>query len=271
MPLDHAENVAAPEPSPHEELEKAELKDRVMQAIKSLPRKQGETVTLFYINGYSIKDIAAMQEAPVGSIKRRLHDARERLKEDMLGMVEDTLKAEAPKEEFAERVFELLNREGRSREPSFEEIPGIVSELKEIGNEGVDGLLQALKATDRNTRDLAMWMIKLSGVAPEPVVDLLKQFLTHTNQQMRGNAAAVLMRLNLQEERKRREFVPLILPLLSDATRYVRAAAAESLLDSADSVPLEAAARALAKETDGRVRRHLAPLVLGILDGQEKN
>ena len=44
-------------------MEKNQLLEQVMHAIAGLPRKQRETVTLFYINGYSIKDIAAMQEA----------------------------------------------------------------------------------------------------------------------------------------------------------------------------------------------------------------
>ena len=54
---------------------------------------------------YPVRDIAAMQEAPVGSIKRRLHDdARRKLKEVTLEMVEDTVKAKAPKEDFVRRV-----------------------------------------------------------------------------------------------------------------------------------------------------------------------
>ena len=269
LPLEDAGPLKSKEGMPDERLQKSELREQVMAAIARLPRKQRETVTLFYINGYSIQDISEMQDTPVGSIKRRLHDARGRLKEEMLEMVEDTLKSEAPAEDFGEKVFELLSREGRSAEPISDEIPEIVRELKQIGTKGVEGLVRALQSSDQRTRGVAIWMIRESGVGPDPVVKELKQFLSHTNQGVRGAACKALLKLDLEEKRKRREFVPLVVPLLFDATRNVRACAAAALRDWARDVPLEAAARALAQEADGRVRRQLAPLVLDVLDARK--
>ncbi len=271
LTLEDAEHMASCDVPADDHLCRKELRQQVMAAIAKLPRKQRETVTLFYINGYSIRDIAAMQEAPVGSIKRRLHDARGKLKGEILEMVEDTLKTEAPKEDFARRVFELLCRKGRSQEPALSEVPGIVAQLKDIGTKGVDGLVQALQAQDWQTRATAVWMIKEAGIAPEPVVDMLKQTLTDVNQKLRSGAPAALLSLQVSEERKRKEFVPLIIPLLTDPTRGVRGGAASALRDWAADVPLEVAARALAQETDGRVRRHLGPLVLAILEAREKS
>jgi DNA-directed RNA polymerase specialized sigma24 family protein len=51
-----------------------------MTAIQQLSKAQCETAMLFYINGYSHAEISRIQEVPVGTIKRRLHDAREKLK-----------------------------------------------------------------------------------------------------------------------------------------------------------------------------------------------
>ncbi|MBI2501910.1 MAG: sigma-70 family RNA polymerase sigma factor [Candidatus Latescibacteria bacterium] len=264
------EELASHGPSPEEKLERREVRDQVMAAISRLPPKQRETVTLFYISGHSIQEIAALQGVPTGSIKRRLYDARARLREEMLEMVDTTLKAEAPKEDFSKRVFELLNRKGLSQEPSVAEVPGIVSELRTIGIKGVEGLVQALRAPDWQTRTTALWMIKESGVAPEPAVDLLKQLLTDTNQRVRGSVPAALLSLRVGEERKRQEFLPLIVPLMADPAKEVRRGVASMLRGWAADVPLEAAARALAKEMNGGVRRYLASVILGILEYCEK-
>jgi RNA polymerase sigma-70 factor (ECF subfamily) len=264
------EELASHSPLPDEKLERKEVQGQVMAAISRLPPKQRETVTLFYISGHSIQEIARLQGVPAGSIKRRLHDARARLREEMLGMVEKTLKAEAPKEDFARRVFELLSRKGRSSEPSVAEVPGMVSQLRTIGIRGVEGLVQALRAPDWQTRTTALWMIKESGVAPEPAVEALKQLLADTNQRVRSSAPAALLSLKVGEERKRQEFLPLIVPLLADPAREVRRGVASTLRDWAAEVPLEAAARALAEEMNGGVRKYLAPIVLGILESREK-
>lgn len=265
-----SEDLASCGPSPDEKLERKEVRDQVMAAVSRLPPKQRETVTLFYISGHSIQDIAALQGVPAGSIKRRLHDARGRLREEMLDMVENTLKAEAPQEDFAKRVFALLNRKGLSQEPSLAEVPGIVSQLRTIGIKGVEGLVQALRAPDWQTRTTALWMIKESGVAPEPAVDLLKQLLADANQRVRGAAPAALLSLKVGEERKRQEFLPLIVPLLADPAKGVRRDVASTLQDWTADVPLEAAARALAEEMNGGVRRYLASVILGILESREK-
>ena len=90
--LEAASAVASDSPGPAEAAETSEMKDRALEAIRSLPEAERTATTLFYIDGYSVKDISAFLEAPVGTVKRRLHDSRNRLKERMLAMVEKTLK-----------------------------------------------------------------------------------------------------------------------------------------------------------------------------------
>ncbi len=95
-------------PSPQAELEKAELRREVLDAIGRLSKAQRETVTLYYIGEYTLAEVAAIQEVPLGTVKRRLHEARIQLKKDMFEMVEEVLKNNAPDEALANRVFQLL-------------------------------------------------------------------------------------------------------------------------------------------------------------------
>ncbi len=103
--LEAASEAASRQPGPAEAAESKEMKDRVLEAIRALPQKQRTATTLFYINGYSLNDIADFLETPVGTVKRRLHDARKQLKERMMTMVENTLKDNALPESFADRLM----------------------------------------------------------------------------------------------------------------------------------------------------------------------
>ncbi len=90
------------------DLQRSEMQERVLEAIRELPERQRETTTLYYINGYSQNEISDFLEVPVTTIKKRLHDSRKKLKERMLGMVEDTLKNNAPDERFSRKVIDEL-------------------------------------------------------------------------------------------------------------------------------------------------------------------
>lgn len=51
----------------------------VQQALSSLSEVNRETTILYYINGYSQKDISGFLGVPLGTVKRRLHDSRKLL------------------------------------------------------------------------------------------------------------------------------------------------------------------------------------------------
>ena len=106
-----AATLVSAEPQPAEALEQREMKDNVLDAIRVLPEHQRMATTLFYINGYSQRDIAEFLEVPITTVKKRLHDLRSQLKERMIAMVERTLHDNAPDERFSKKVIEeLLNR-----------------------------------------------------------------------------------------------------------------------------------------------------------------
>ena len=64
--------------------EQRELLGLVNRAIESLPLKTQSVCTYFYIFGYSLKDIAGFLDIPIGTVKRRLHDARIQIREYFL-------------------------------------------------------------------------------------------------------------------------------------------------------------------------------------------
>lgn len=49
-------------------------------ALRTLPPKERSAITLFYLNGYSIKEIAAITEASADAVKQQLSRGRDKLK-----------------------------------------------------------------------------------------------------------------------------------------------------------------------------------------------
>src|SRR5205085_10302444 len=78
--LDNAEAVCA---TPLEELVRAEQAKELYRGLDRLKPVDRATLMAFYIRGRSLKQMAREFETPVGTIKRRLHVARHRLKKAM--------------------------------------------------------------------------------------------------------------------------------------------------------------------------------------------
>ena len=80
------------------------LAESIRDALASLTETQADVVTLFYMEGYSVAECSLLLEVPQGTIKRRLHDARQRLKREMTDMVKNTFQnSRCP------RIIELLS------------------------------------------------------------------------------------------------------------------------------------------------------------------
>jgi len=111
VPLDAVPEMAAESAGPAQVVEQREMSQKVQEAIATLSAPQRLVTTLFYIRCHSQKEIAAFLEVPVTTVKKRLHDAREKLKERMIEMVSETLRDNMPDELFSKKVIEeLLNR-----------------------------------------------------------------------------------------------------------------------------------------------------------------
>lgn len=66
--------------SPEHMLEREELQRIIQEAIHSLSFAQRVVVVLFYLNGFSLEEIAYILDCPVGTVKSRLHYARQNLR-----------------------------------------------------------------------------------------------------------------------------------------------------------------------------------------------
>ena len=52
-------------------------------ALRTLPPKERSSITLFYLNGYSIKEIAAITDTSEDAVKKQLSRGRDKLKEKL--------------------------------------------------------------------------------------------------------------------------------------------------------------------------------------------
>ena len=257
-----------------DEIERAEpevgsgdLREQVLEAIGKLGKAQRETVTLYYINGYSVNEVAAMQESPAGTVKRRLHEARKKLKEEMMKTVEGVLKSEAPKADFGERVYELLT----SHHPD-KHVPWVDLKrgLSAVGTEGTEGFLRAFESPYPITRTLVIHMLQSHHFphGGEQVMAMMKRGLADSNKKVRRAAIEALLRLRgVSDEVKESELVPLVVPLLRDKSKRVRRAATGCLRPWASAVPLKAVVDALSNEKDGMTAFGLRRLLKIIADG----
>ncbi|HEX6778612.1 MAG TPA: sigma-70 family RNA polymerase sigma factor [Ktedonobacterales bacterium] len=68
----------------------------VQEAIGTLSDVNRQAAVLFYMNGYHVEEVAALLGVPAGTVKRRLHDARNHLRQQMEGWVQQSLRQHRP-------------------------------------------------------------------------------------------------------------------------------------------------------------------------------
>lgn len=72
--------LAVPRSSPERAFERQEVLQLVDEAIKALGMPQRVVVVLFYLQGFSLDEIAYVLSCPVGTVKSRLYNARKELR-----------------------------------------------------------------------------------------------------------------------------------------------------------------------------------------------
>lgn len=109
-PLTLADELPSPAPEPSEALARHETGDRVRSAVDSLPEHERTAVVLYYVSGYSQKEVAAFLDVPEPTLRKRLFTARRRLRELLMDLVADSLREMRPSHDdaFAANVLELL-------------------------------------------------------------------------------------------------------------------------------------------------------------------
>ena len=79
------DNVQARTTQPIDQMELGEAKVELHEGLQRLKELDRQTLEAFYLRGRSLKQMSREFETPVGTIKRRLHVARQRLKDVLEG------------------------------------------------------------------------------------------------------------------------------------------------------------------------------------------
>ena len=87
-------------------VENEQIRSAIHDSIAALPHNQRLATMLYYVQGYSINEVADSLDTTVGAVKKNLYSARKRLKQRMLIMIQDELQSNKPSQDeaFANKV-----------------------------------------------------------------------------------------------------------------------------------------------------------------------
>jgi RNA polymerase sigma factor (sigma-70 family) len=119
---------------PFDNLQRQELRQTLLAAIRMLPERERLATTLFYIGSHSQKDVALFLGLRVATVKKLLSSARDRLKATMIDMFKDNLREGRPSRDtaFSEQVANRL-RPLMGQEWEWLSIAGIAQSLDPEG------------------------------------------------------------------------------------------------------------------------------------------
>ena len=120
-----------------------------MAAVANLQERLREPLTLYYIDGYTTDEVADLLQLPPGTVRRRLHEARNQLREHVERTMGDEIKRSAPAPDFAQTVLDR--------------IAGI-----RVLAWGTDGTGRVLLITDEAGRSFSMFVGDREAQAPPP-------------------------------------------------------------------------------------------------------
>jgi RNA polymerase sigma-70 factor (ECF subfamily) len=80
VPIDSTEPTSDPHPGPAESMEKKEIRQRVQQALNRLEPEDATVILLRDLQDVPYEEVARVLEIPIGTVKSRLHRARQALK-----------------------------------------------------------------------------------------------------------------------------------------------------------------------------------------------
>jgi RNA polymerase sigma-70 factor (ECF subfamily) len=81
--IENTEPVSDPHPGPAETMEKKEIRERVQQALNSLEPDDATVILLRDLQDVPYEEVARVLEIPIGTVKSRLHRARQALKAEL--------------------------------------------------------------------------------------------------------------------------------------------------------------------------------------------
>jgi len=138
-------------PAPDEHLEAVQRRQLLAVAVADLPEHERVVVHLFYLAGTSQHEIAGALGIPVGTVKTRLHSARARLGEQLLGQLDGSAPWPGARGalEFVQRVrlFRAIDRgDAATVQLLVDAAPRLVHELRQRADDRVAGVRWGLTA-----------------------------------------------------------------------------------------------------------------------------
>ena len=128
--IDSKEGMLISASSPEKLYLARESYDRLRKRIGALPETQRETAELYFIKGMTLDAIAIHQGVALGTVKRRIHDARERLKREQNMQKEKNKVSDNFAEEISRKIKELEAYLGAHKPSgSFDNAYGVIKEL----------------------------------------------------------------------------------------------------------------------------------------------
>jgi len=86
LPVEDAAPIAAPNADPLRESQRAEDAARIRQAVAALPDEHRLVIELRFFADATLDDIAAALDIPLGTVKSRLHNGLEKLRQQKLAV-----------------------------------------------------------------------------------------------------------------------------------------------------------------------------------------
>ena len=83
VPMENSEPASDPNPGPPESMEKKEIRQRVQQALNRLEPEDAAVILLRDLQDVPYEEVARVLEVPIGTVKSRLHRARQALKSEL--------------------------------------------------------------------------------------------------------------------------------------------------------------------------------------------
>lgn len=174
-PASVLEGMPSALPDPSALAESAEVREVVRAAIASLPEAQRLPLTLFHLDGYRQKEVAAFHELPVSAVKKRIFDARRALQEKVLHMVEQTVDQSRPSRDdsFARKVefwVAFQDRDLAAMERLIESDPSLLEATSDwesapnLRAEGVEGTAARLAVAMDDADMLSMLLARGADV-----------------------------------------------------------------------------------------------------------
>src|SRR5918912_864247 len=166
VPLQAVEGRASQAGGQAEEVERREMRERLWEAIDSLPEHERAATVLYYISGYSQREVGAFLGAPATAVKKRLFSARKKLRGLLLDLLEDSLRERRPsrRDAFAASVVEMLKAasggDASRVKALLEQDPRLLGARDRLGNTAL------ILAVDSGHGEVAELLLR-AGVGPD--------------------------------------------------------------------------------------------------------